>query len=370
MPLTKVAVVMAGGSGERFWPLSRKTRPKQLLHLTSPDETMLEDAVNRLLPVIPRENIHIASNRMLMDAIREAMPAHPPGNVLGEPLKRNTTGCLAYAAAHLLAKFGDGDAAVAVTTADHLVGDPEKFETALRAALDFAAANDALVTMGIKPSRPETGYGYIEVPEDRQPAGEHHGLPVYKVIQFLEKPGRERAAEYIRTRRFYWNSGMFFWRLSVFLDSMRAAMPEVARTIRRMADILRDSPGDEAAIEAEFGKLPNLSIDYALMEKADNVYVVPGRFPWDDVGSWDAFARLRQSDGRGNTVHGGPVLIDCANTTVYNHPGEDKMAVCVVGMEDVNVVVCEDGVLVCHKDRAQDVRRAVDELKKRGAKQL
>ncbi len=372
MNIPTVGVIMAGGSGERFWPLSRQTMPKQLLRISDEQKSLLEEAVNRLLPLLPPERIVIATNNLLQDPIRFAKIPVPPENVLAEPVRRNTCGCLAFAAAHLLARFGKSsdDLLMAVTTADHSIRDDEAFRRTVKSALAFAQENDALMVIGIQPTRPETGYGYIETAEDRQPEAVHEGVPVYKALHFHEKPSLEKAEAYIAQKRFYWNSGMFFWRMSTYLNSMEKADPRITRSIHEMRDTLLTGYNPDSIIASIFERLPNISIDYALMEKADNVYVVQGGFQWDDLGAWDSLARFRSQDERGNITHGDPILIDCQNVTVYNEPGAERMAVGVIGMEGVVVVTSPDGILICPKDRCQDVRRIVDELKKRGAGQV
>jgi mannose-1-phosphate guanylyltransferase len=363
---------MAGGSGERFWPVSRRCHPKQLLYLTSETETMLEEAVNRLTPLIPKEQIFIATSVHLRDLIRRAFPDHPMDNILGEPLPRNTSGCLAFAVANILARF-DGKAEnllMSVTTADHLIGDGDRFRDTISAALQFAKEEDALVTIGTHPTRPETGYGYIQIDQLNQPLSDFKGVPIYQVARFLEKPNHEDAERYQASRFYYWNSGMFFWRISTFIDSLKTVMPPLAESIDRMADILKRSDESDPRITEIFKTIPNTSIDYGLMEKADNVYVALGDFKWDDVGSWDSLSRFRARDQHRNITVGEPVLIDCNNVIAYNEPGRENMAVCVIGMENIIVVTSNDGVLVCPKSHAQDVRKAVDELKNRNAKQI
>lgn len=370
MKLPVVNVIMAGGSGERFWPISRKNRPKQLLYLTNDSKRMIEEAIDRMLPLASREHIYIATNSLLQKTMQEVLSDHPADKILGEPAKRNTTGCLAFAAAHLLAGYptGESDLLMAVTTADHLIRDEDRFRDTVTAALRFAESNDALVTIGVHPTRPETGYGYVEITQLNQTVAEFDGIPIYRVARFLEKPDLADAERYQASRFYYWNSGMFFWRLSVFLNSMERVMPDVVDTIHRMADCIRRR--DMHAIEPLFVTIPDISIDYALMEKADNVYTALGDFRWDDVGSWDSLSRYRPRDENQNTLHGDPVVVDCRNVTVYNEPGAEQIAVCVVGVENLIVVTSKDGVLVCSKGKSQDVRKGVNVLKERNAWQL
>jgi mannose-1-phosphate guanylyltransferase len=370
-PMTRVAVIMAGGSGERFWPVSRRLRPKQLLTLTKQDETMLGEAVSRIAPLIPPEHVYVVTGRHLVDPIRETRVGIPNENVIAEPCKRNTAGALAYAAAHMLATHGgDGsNLSMAVLTADQLMGQPDLFRKTVAAALEGAEREGALATMGIVPTRPETGYGYIQIAEGAQALeGIEDNISVYSVSAFHEKPNREQAEDFIATGRYFWNGGMFFWTISTFLTELTAARPEYAQATRDMAEAMK--AGDTAKVEAVFEGLENISIDYALMEHAERVLVAKAEFPWDDVGAWTSLDRTHDHDANGNVVIGDPVVIDSEDCIVYNHPGADKMAVGVVGAENLAVVVTEDAVLVIPKDRAQDVRHAVQELKKRNAKQL
>jgi mannose-1-phosphate guanylyltransferase len=359
---------MAGGSGERFWPLSRAHWPKQLLHLTSADQSMLAEAVSRLAPLIPPEHIYIVTGMHLVKPIREAGVGVPPENVIAEPCKRNTAGALSYAAAVLLANYGgDGsNLSMAVTTADHQIDDPDLFCRTVDAALTVAEQDDVLAIMGIAPSRPETGYGYIQV-TDGAPS-DLNGIAAYPVKAFHEKPSREQAEEFIAAGRYFWNSGMFFWRISVFLDELLHASPKHAAAVAAMAEAQRQ--GDAAALRAEFERLEDISIDYALMERARRVQMVRADYPWDDVGAWTALDRTYPKDELGNVAVGDPVLIDCEDCIVYNDPGAAGMAVSVIGVQDLVVVTTKDAVLVIPKSRAQDVRHAVKELRDRGAGQL
>lgn len=368
MPI--VGVVMAGGSGERFWPVSRQLRPKQLLCLADDSQSLLDEAIERLTPLISPQRIFIATNRDLQETIRQGQTLIPAENVLGEPLRRNTSGCLAFVAAHLLARFPGEDPLMSIVTADHLIEKGERFQKTLRAVHQFASEEDALVTIGIHPTRPETGYGYIQIEFESAPRAKCETLPVYPVIRFLEKPDAATAEIFYQSPHYYWNSGMFFWRLSTFLKSLDRVMPMLSAGIRAMADILRECDETDAKLVEVFDSFPNLSIDYGLMEKAENVYVVPGDFTWDDVGSWDSLCRFSMHDGQGNTAVGNPVLIDCDGVTVFNATGADRMAVAVLGMSDTIVVTTDDGVLVCPKNRAQEVRRIVDALKKQGRSQI
>ena len=370
--MQRFAVVMAGGSGERFWPASRRARPKQLLRLTDPDRSMLEEAIDRIAPLIPRENVLIATSELLQGPIRDGIPNLPPENVIGEPAKRNTAACLALAAAHLEQRFGDPrELSMAVLTADHLIGNPDEFRSTVSAALDFSTANDALVTIGVHPTRPDTGYGYIEVEEAVAEAELRSGArpAIRPVLHFREKPDRPTAEEYASSGRHLWNAGMFFWRVSTFLDGLATSMPALRTATTGIVDALGEGDAGAPRVAELFGALEDISVDYGLMERANNVYVIPATFPWDDVGSWDSLTRTREADADGNITTGEPVLIDSKNCVVYDETGSGT-AVAVVGLSDVIVATTPDGILICRKDNAQDVKKAVAELRRRGREGL
>lgn len=358
----RIAVVMAGGSGERFWPVSRASRPKQLLRLTRPDMNMLEEAVERIGQVVGVENVFIATSTALLEPVMEANVV-PQAKVFAEPDRRNTLGALVWATANLMALFPTEwtEMSVSVVTADHKIGEPERFWSTVSAALDIAEQTGGLVTIGISPARPETGFGYIEVDRSK---------PIYvagfRASSFREKPGPKVAAEYVESGRFLWNSGMFFWTLRAFHDALAAALPEAAETMLEIVQAL--TAHDAHGALASFRKLPNLSIDYALMEKAEQVYVVEGSFPWDDVGSWDALERTLTLNPDGNVVSGSVIALETTGSVLLND--SDGITTCVLGMEDVVVVTTKDAVLVCPKSRAQDVRKLVNELKARGSHTL
>ncbi|MDK2972356.1 MAG: mannose-phosphate guanylyltransferase [Candidatus Sumerlaeota bacterium] len=365
---TRVAVIMAGGSGERFWPLSRCQHPKQLLRLTGTAETMLEQAVSRIAPLIAPERVIVATSRVLCDAIRAGDSRLPAVNVIAEPCKRNTTGCLIWAAATLLARHGEqANVSMAVLTADHLIGRPDDFRRCVDAALTAAETRGALVTIGITPTHAETGYGYVEQSGECLALPGFDGVEVQAVRSFKEKPAPALAEEYVASGRYLWNSGMFFWRLDVFLAELEKASPVMATTARAIAEALRAE--NDAEAERLFETLESISIDYALMERSTNVLVVRSLFPWDDVGSWDSLYRIREADGQGNITEGDPVLVDSHGSLVLNAAG-DAMAVGVVGLDNVVVVTTADAVLVVHRDRVQDVKKIVAELQARKAGQV
>jgi len=354
--MNSYVVIMAGGSGERFWPLSRMQKPKQLLHLTSPNASMIEEAILRIEPLIPLERILIIPSTALRQPIIDALPLLPPENVIAEPAKRNTAPCLALACS-VIEHREQGDALMVVLTADHFIGNAASFRRDITTALQFAETAEALVVMGIPPTRPETGYGYIHV------AGSLSENEVSTVDAFKEKPNFETAREYVLSGRYLWNSGMFFWRTHVLRDVMNDVLPDVGQRIADMAKCLET--GDASALEEKFNSMPDISIDYGVMERAKNVFVIPASFPWDDVGSWDALERMQPRDTDHNVVQGVTVLLESSGSVVVNaHSGGH--VVTAVGIEDLVVVVTNEATMVCKKDCAQDVKKIVAALRAKG----
>lgn len=357
MSAPRLAVIMAGGSGERFWPLSTPQRPKQLLRLSSPDETMLEQAVRRIEPLVGPDGTYVATTPGLRGPVLESAVV-ADSSVLTEPAKRNTLGALVWAVANLLT-HGE-DASVAVLTADHMIGDAEAFRKTVADALALAESTGGLVTLGITPTRPETGYGYIEF--DRSTVADLDGREVgFRAVRFREKPGLSQAMEFLEAGNFAWNSGMFFFTVGGFLRELAQADPEAERIAREVAAAL--AAGDAAAAQAAFERLPNLSIDYALLEKAHVLHVLPASFAWDDLGAWDSLERSLPIDGQGNVVQGDALLIDCQGSIVLNDHA--PIQTCLLGVEDMVVVVTPHAVLVCPKERAQEVKRIVAALAER-----
>lgn len=366
--IVRFGVILAGGAGERFWPLSRKDRPKQLLCLTHPDRSMLAEAIERLSGSIPRERILVITGAHLVNLIREAGVGLAPENIVAEPAKRNTAGALVYITAHIMAHYPElppDCISIATVTADHRIADAPLFQRTVDAALSAAEAEGALAICGIVPAHAETGFGYIQA-EMAAPVCNACGMEVFAVRTFHEKPDRARAEAFIAQGDCFWNSGMFFWRVDTFLDELSRTRPALAQAVPGLVAALRH--GDISAVTQIFENLEDISIDYALLEKAGRVLMLRGTFPWGDVGLWPALASFHPHDGAGNTVIGEAVLVGSKDCVVYNDaPG--KIAVGVVGMDNVVVVVTEDGVLVVPKDCSGDVRHVVAELKRRQAPQ-
>ncbi len=344
------AVVMAGGSGTRFWPLSRRLRPKQLLALAERDRTLLASTIDRVSPIIPPERVLIVTGQHLADATRAAAPTLPAHNVLAEPVAKNTAPCVAWAAYHALAR--DPDAVLAVLAADHFVVDRAAYLDVVGRAVQ-AAADGSLVTVGIKPTRPETGYGYLEVGGEVGPGFSH------TVLRFVEKPNAEKALEFVQSGRFLWNSGQFFFRADAIVRAFEQHMPELAAAMSgvRHAGSLAE---ELIVVDAAYASARSVSIDHGVMEKAEKVRVIPGEFGWSDVGSWTTSWELAARDAADNA--GDAVLIDARGNFVHGQPGK---VVALLGVEDLVVVDTPDALLVMPRSRAQDVRAIVDALKGR-----
>lgn len=357
----RYAAILAGGSGERFWPLSRRRRPKQLVVLPGSNSSLLSDAVKRLKPIFPTEQTLVVTSRELEASVNEAVPVQ----VVAEPLRRNTAGALAWLAATLLAEHGEPEGiTIAVLTSDHRIEPPDAFRRDIEAALELAEREHAIVTIGVRPLRPDPSYGYLEI--DLGETIELHGARAHPVRRFHEKPSPDLAREYAAAPDFLWNSGMFFWPLTVFLDEMARVAPRHLDVIHRLAPLIRD--GDVLGAERVFAELPDISIDYLLMERASRIFVVEADFEWDDLGTWGALARYLQTDTRGNSAYGDCVLHHSADCVVYNDAPD--VVTCVSGAYNLLVVVTADAVLVCNKDQPESVREVVAALRERGSETL
>jgi mannose-1-phosphate guanylyltransferase / mannose-6-phosphate isomerase len=353
-------VIMAGGSGTRFWPLSRQLFPKQLLKIIG-DETLIQQTMRRVVKGAPPERVMISTNPAQAESIKVQLSEWKDAlrdNFVLEPEGRNTAPAIALVALELLRR--DPDAVMLVVPADHIVKGQKEFDAAVALAAELALQG-LLVTFGIKPIRAETGYGYVK-PDGKTVLGKRAKLKGYRVGRFIEKPNAVKAAQYLKAGDYYWNSGMFVWRAGTILEEIRRHQPALARGIEYIGRLIDEHAG-RTVIDEEYRRLPSVSIDQGVMEKSEKAAMVPVAFKWSDVGSWGSLDEVAVKDKAGNVVVGRVVDLDSQRSVVYG----DRRVVATIGLRDMVVVDTPDATLVCPKSRAQDVKRIVDILKQQGA---
>ncbi|HSB19097.1 MAG TPA: mannose-1-phosphate guanylyltransferase [Anaeromyxobacteraceae bacterium] len=352
-------VIMAGGSGTRFWPLSRKDRPKQFLRLAG-EVPLLQATVERLPPLARLDRTFVVCGPEHAAAVRRMIPRLPRANVVIEPCARNTAPCVGLAALHVKAREPRG--VMAMLPADHHISRPDAFRVALEAA-GAVAEKGFIATIGIRPERPETGYGYLKVGQKLPGAGRARGpLAPHRVDRFVEKPDVVTAARYLAEGTYLWNSGIFVFRVDVILDEIRRAMPVLGEQLEVIERAL-DTPRYGRTLKRVFPDCPSISIDFGVMEKSRRIAVVPAELGWSDVGSFSALSEVRRTDAEGNVVEGEGLVIEGKENVVIGH-GRRPLA--VVGLDGVVAVDAGDAILVVRRDRSQDVRKAVEELRRRG----
>lgn len=351
------AVIMAGGVGSRFWPRSRERTPKQLLEIFGKG-TMIQNTVSRLSDIIDPHNIIIVTNKVQKSLVVRQLPQIPEENLIVEPLGRNTAPCVGLAAI-LLARI-DPEAVMMVLPADHIMQNEEEFRRVMRLATWVAYESGSLVTVGIEPTRPETGYGYIQVVDEDDGENPYFSRGVYKVKTFAEKPNLATAKQFLESGDFLWNSGMFIWRVDAILREIERLLPELHAHLKEISRVI-GSEAYNSTVETVYRMIRSISIDYGVMEKAGKVLVIRGNFGWSDVGSWDEVCRLSGKDDHGNTVTGKAFLLDTRNTMIQAH----DTFVATIGVDDLIIVVSDDGVLVCRQGRSQDVKEIVDYLRRK-----
>ena len=377
-------VIMAGGIGSRFWPYSRAEKPKQFLDFFGTGRTLLQMTVDRFRPLVPIENVFIVTNVAYKEIILEQIPDLKESQILCEPARRNTAPCIAYATAHIralcLRKAGltaanqdwsrpEMKANIVVAASDHLILEEEKFRQTIGKAFDFVAANNAICTLGMQPTRPETGYGYIQYLKDRfadriQTESDLEREKccsdgIYPVKTFTEKPNLEMAKVFLQSGDFLWNSGIFIWNLQTISEAFRYLLPEVADRFRE-GELLMGTDKEEDFIEHIFPKCPNISIDYGIMEKAQNVYVLPSSFGWSDLGTWGSLYDLSEKDDNGNvSLHSRALFYESSGNIVTLEPG--KLAV-IQGLEDTIVTEHEGVLLICKKAEEQRIKQFVEDV--------
>ena len=353
------AVIMSGGKGRRFWPLSRGTRSKQLIRMINGD-TLLDLTVKRLLPVFAPENILVVTQETQGDATERILERFPAIKLLKEPVGRNTGPCIAYASHYIRSTVGD--AVVAFLPADHFIQKADAFGRILRAGLEFVEGSGALLTLGIKPVRPSTGFGYIRM---GTPIRQMQGLEFYEVGEFAEKPRLEVAERYVASGEYLWNAGIFVFETSAIIDEMTVHIPDVGKAFEACSRSL-GTPGERESLVECYSRVPDISIDFGVMEKTTRACVVPADIGWDDVGSWDSFARYMPKDAAGNAVYGTHVGIETKDCIVYS----DHHTVATLGLSDIAVVATDDAILVMRRGKGEEVKDLVNLIKSKGLTRL
>ena len=349
-------VVMAGGVGSRFWPRSRERTPKQMLEIFG-SSTMIQNTIARIQPLVSHVNTFVVTNALQRDALVNQLPFIPRENILTEPVGRNTAPCIGLAASWI--ERIDPEAIMVVLPADHLIRDEKEFVRILDVAVQVADASEGLLTIGIKPSHPETGYGYIQF-SDEETNNPYRNQGVFRVKTFAEKPIQETAERFLASGDFLWNSGMFVWKAKTILKEIELHVPDLHEELKTLQPTIGTNRY-ESALERSYGVLRGISIDYGVMEKAGNVFVAKGDFGWNDVGSWDEVVRLSEVDKSGNTARGKVIFRNSKN----NYIDAGKKIVATIGIDDVIVVVTDDAVLICGKGKSQEVKEIVDYIRRK-----
>jgi len=358
----RYVIIMAGGKGERFWPVSREKTPKQLLTLLG-NRSFLQQAVDRVLSLVPIKNILVITNETQASEVRKQIPKLPKDNVLAEPVGRDTCAAVTLGAALVGARSTTG--VMAVLPSDHVIPEEKKLQQVLSDSFDLAARGQAIVTIGVKPTGPETAYGYIKVGEALPPP---EGVKSYKTVfhraeQFVEKPYFDKALEYYNSGQYRWNAGMFIWSFVTVTESLQKHQPEMYEACQRWFKVALSGPKLSKVLAKEYPNIKKISVDYALMEHAQNVIVADGNFEWDDLGSWTALARHLKADPEGNCAVADFVHVDGARNIIFDARTKDRRTpIAVVGLRDSILVQTDDAVLLAHKSQAQKVKEMVKKL--------
>lgn len=356
--MNRYGIIMAGGSGTRFWPLSRQKVSKQLLNLTGKN-LMVNEAVDRLSYIVKRENIYVVTNAAQFPPMQQALIGRVASDhILSEPTARNTAACIGYAAMEIIKKHGDG--VMVITPSDHYIKDTPEFSRILNIAANTAEATGKLVTIGIKPTFPSTGFGYIKFAEKDE--------EVKPVLEFKEKTDKRTAEGYIASGAYAWNSGMFIWKASVILEKFRELIPDIYAKLEIIGNAI-GTPEEKSVIDTVYPGIRKISVDYAIMEPSapkEDVLVIPAEFGWNDVGSLDMIDILHEPDAEGNVLIGDTLAVDTTNTILYSN----NRIVAAVGVDNLVIVEMPDAVVVCRKDESQNVKKIVDALKDAGRTEL
>ena len=350
--MNNYCIIMAGGIGSRFWPLSKDNYPKQFLDILGTGKSFIRSTYERFRPVIPDENFLVVTNKAYKQLVLEHLPMLHPDQVLCEPARRNTAPCIAYAAYHIQSRCSEAN--IVVTPADHLVTNEVEFQRIIRLGFDFLANNqNALMTIGIKPSRPETGYGYIQVPKQ-------DSLPeVVKVEMFKEKPNYDTAVKFVAEGNYFWNSGIFLWTLEGIMQAFKQYLPDMVEVFEK-GKYHFGTPEEQDFINDHFVDSPNISIDYGVMEKSPNTFTIPADFGWSDIGTWGSLFTHAQKDEGGNALRGKVVSVDNKNTIINIEEGTEAV---VEGLEDYLVAYRDHSLLVCRLQDEQQIKVWIEGLK-------
>lgn len=344
--MKRFSVIMAGGGGTRFWPLSRQGKPKQLLNLVGND-AMVNETIRRYKEIIPVANTFVVTSNQQEKLMRDVLNSEvPQENILIEPASRSTAPCILLAALTIMARHGDG--VMCVFPSDHYVKYENDFVAILNKAVHYCEAHESLLTIGIKPTYPSTGHGYIKRSDE-----EENGL--YGVLEFVEKPRFETAKKYLESGNYLWNSGIFVWKVSAIIDNFKRFLPRIYAPLKA----LFENQAGASTLEEVYGAIPNISIDYGIMERSNEVMVIPGEFGWNDIGSWDSLGAIYPPDENGNIVQADHLGIDTRNCIIY---GNGRI-ITSIGLSDMIIVNTDDALLICPKHRSQDVKGVVDLLK-------
>jgi mannose-1-phosphate guanylyltransferase len=357
----RFVIIMAGGRGERFWPLSRERMPKQLLALLG-KKTFLQEAMARVLPLVPAKNIFIITNAAQVAEVRKQLPKLPRENVVAEPVGRDTCAAVTLGAALVGARSTTG--VMAVLPADHIIPEEKKFQQVLGDAFDVAGQGQAIVTIGIKPTEPATGYGYIHVGHElpTPPGARKTRTTFFKAERFVEKPNYETALDYVNSGQYRWNAGMFVWSFITVTNGLEQHQPEMFAACQRWFKVANHPAKLAKVLAKEYPAIKKISIDYALMEKAQNVIVADGAFAWDDLGAWPALARHLKPDAEGNCAVADFIHVDAARNIIYDARTKNRTPIAVVGLRDSILVQTDDAVLLAHKSQAQKIKELVKKL--------
>jgi len=345
-------LIMAGGSGTRFWPRSKAAKPKQYLNLFGTD-SLLQSTIKRFSIFTATDNIYVVSGRSQSEVLEQQTTMLPKANLIYEPVGKNTLPCIGLAA--MFAERENPDGVMVVTPSDHLIENDELFRDTVLAAVKIADEQNGIVTIGITPTYPATGYGYVQTAEDITGS---EIIKQFKVERFVEKPNEVKAAEYLKQGGFYWNSGLFVFKISVFLDAVKQFAPALYADLRKIqADL--GNPSFEQTLDTIYRAVEGISVDYGIMEHANNIYLVEGNFVWNDLGSWESVYLTAEKDENGNAGAGESIIIDSKNSYIYSETG----LIALVGLDDVIVVQDGNTTLVCKRDKAEEIKKVVDRLK-------